>query len=160
MRKQTFVGKVSRDDIYEMEIWECEDLNLFMVSTMKDFRTANSSKTPLPNGTEKFVVYGYKHGGLVLSLTPFSCKWDSGIAGYIVAENEEAANRLLKSYNQYLGGTFWIWEVTDEEGNSIDSCGGFWSEEEAKEDCEAVILRLTKDYNSINPPCDHWSLYR
>ena len=160
MRKVSFSGKVSRYDDYEMDIWEYEDKNLFMVSTMRDFKTSKTANDLIPEGTEKFIVYGYKHGGLVLSLTPFSCRWDSGIAGYIVAENEKEANRLLACYNQYLGGTFWGWEIEDEEGKNVDSCGGYWSEEEAKKDCNETILTLTKDYNSINPPDDHRALYR
>ena len=36
-----------------------------------------------------FDLYMYEHGNIALSLSPFSCHWDSGVVGYIVASKDD-----------------------------------------------------------------------
>lgn len=52
--------------------------------------TIENSKLTLKN-TLVAPVYGYKHGGVVLSLSPFADEFDSGIAGFISANSDDIA---------------------------------------------------------------------
>lgn len=91
-------------------------------------------------------VYGYSHGGLAISLEPFSCRWDSGVLGFavITAENvtecmggkyatrknvEKAIHQIkdeIKVLDQYVNGDVWGFTIKDKEGDIVDSCGGFF----------------------------------
>lgn len=78
-------------------------------------------------------VYMYDHSGIILSLSPFSCSWDSGIAGYIYIDQKrkqeygfttkeewfEVAKREIEIYNQYLEGSVYDYIVWDVENNEI-----------------------------------------
>lgn len=98
-------------------------------------------------------VYVYNHSGMVFSLNPFSCPWDSGLTGYIYVDKEKfckdfqieefnpiKALQIAKSevelLNQYVSGDIWgykEWTRKDadiwtqwEEG---DSCWGFFGKD-------------------------------
>jgi len=97
-------------------------------------------------------VYAYIHSGVVLNTTGFSCPWDSGQSGIIAVSKdtirkEFGTKRITKkildmvtshlkgeieTYSQYLGGEVYGYEVRDESGEIVDSCYGFYSEEDAK----------------------------
>lgn len=106
-----------------------------------------------------YPVYGYSHGGLMLSLTPFSCPWDSGVAGYVAVKRpsrggEWRTQKLFKAYlaafietyNSYLSGDCWGYKVietgTDEE---VDACWGFIGDH-----TESGLYEQAKD------ACDHY----
>ena len=42
-------------------------------------------------------VYLYNHSGITISTTPFSCRWDSGLAGFAYVSKEDIA----KEYGEY-----------------------------------------------------------
>ena len=88
-------------------------------------------------------VYGYDHGGIVYSTTPFSCPWDSGLAGVIFVSRAKARDwfgvkRLntqrvidaLKAevdvYSEYVNGEVYGYKVIGPDGEEIDSCWGFY----------------------------------
>ena len=91
-------------------------------------------------------LYLYDHSGITISTSPFSCPWDSGQVGFILMskkaakENwnwkcitknrkEQIENYLLaqvKTYNQYLRGDVYGFQVKDKEGKDLDSCWGFY----------------------------------
>lgn len=99
-----------------------------------------------------FPLYLYDHSGLTISTAPFSCPWDSGQVGFIYADKEairknwgikavskkhleQTASILqseVKTYDQYLTGDVYGYVITDEEGEVVDSCWGFYGEDEAK----------------------------
>ena len=65
-----------------------------------------------------FPVEAYIHSGVDLSLFSGTkkCRWDSSVTGYILASKEEfknletatnAAEELIKTWNQYLSGDVW-----------------------------------------------------
>jgi hypothetical protein len=81
-----------------------------------------------------YPLYGYDHGGFVLSTSPFSCSFDSGQVGYIIVSRasmnslgykratakvkDELMNIVeneLDVYNAYLRGD--VYDVTDENGD-------------------------------------------
>lgn len=93
-------------------------------------------------------VYAYIHSGVYLNTNntdyPFNCKWDTSFAGIIYAENEAIAEEYgdlssesrgktiacfeteLKTYQQFISGDVYGFSTLDAEGDTIDSCGGFF----------------------------------
>lgn len=98
----------------------------------------------VPKGSVILPLYLYDHSGITMSTGPFSCPWDSGQVGWIVAtpaairksfmvkritkkirEKVEAALRAeVATYDLYLTGQCWGYVITDNEGED-DSCWGF-----------------------------------
>jgi hypothetical protein len=86
-------------------------------------------------------VYLYDHGGLALSSTPFSCKWDSGWLGIVLWTrteceayhapgshagrdvNKEVMESYLKELAQYVEGDVWDIIIENANGDILD-CGG------------------------------------
>lgn len=98
-------------------------------------------------------VYMYDHSGISINTTGFSCRWDSGQLGWIWAkynpdeyDSRESLQKVLQSeieeYDLYLRGEVYGYEITDEDGEFVDSCWGFIGEcdgyvlEEAREQCD------------------------
>lgn len=94
-------------------------------------------------------VYIYDHSGISLSTSPFGCRWDSGKVGYIYVERSKAREEFgwkritkareeqvvkylqgeIKTQNQYVSGDVYWFTIEDEEGNTVDSCGGFYGDD-------------------------------
>lgn len=91
----------------------------------------------------------YDHSGLTMSVgsgaSPFdSGGWDSGQVGWIFithdeilrewTSDQEKAEACLRAevetYDQYLTGQVYGYVVEDDDGNHLDSCYGFFGEEE------------------------------
>ena len=85
----------------------------------------------------------YDHSGISFYHGQPTNYWDSGYIGvhYITKESwkkihgdsefsEEEGVRILKSeletYQQYINGEVYLYDVIDLDGNSIDSCGGYY----------------------------------
>lgn len=91
-------------------------------------------------------LYLYDHSGITMNTTGFSCGWDSGKVGYIFVSKEavrkeyscknvtksiqEKVLNCLRSevslYDDYLTGNIYCYDVKDKDGESIDSCCGFY----------------------------------
>jgi hypothetical protein len=89
-------------------------------------------------------VYMIDHGGLALSLSPFSCPWDSGQIGFIyvtkqsvreaygrkyatkklIAKAIESAKAELKIYDDYVRGYCYGFTITGHGDAVMDSCWG------------------------------------
>jgi len=94
-------------------------------------------------------LYLYDHSGITMATTPFGCRWDSGKVGYIYLSKEKARKEYgyklitkarrekllsylqaeVKEFDQYLRGEVFRFKVEDEEGEKIDSCGGFFGQD-------------------------------
>lgn len=88
-------------------------------------------------------VYMYDHSGLVLSTSPFACRWDSGQVGFMWISGPDPARLVdvveaeIEELNQYLRGDVWCWQV-DEDGDSCCGCYGMdYAINEAKESIDA-----------------------
>jgi len=113
-------------------------------------------------------VYGYDHGGIGLSLDgsryPFNCPWDSfqGVAVVSKAKVREAfcVKRVtakaidlalmelhgeIETYSLYLAGGARCYQITDETGEIVDGCCGFYSNEDAKHEAEIATKALSQD---------------
>ncbi|MFP8488787.1 hypothetical protein ACKGJO_06765 [Gracilimonas sp. Q87] len=89
-------------------------------------------------------LYLYDHSGITMSTSSFSCRWDSGMVGFIWVSREDARknyhwNRISKqreervydhlraeveTYDEYLRGNVHSF-VVEYEDEIIDSCAGF-----------------------------------
>lgn len=97
-------------------------------------------------------VYMYDHSGITISTTPFSCPWDSAQLGFIYVTKaslrqeykvsrmnkkviENATNCLLaeiETYDQYLTGDVWGYQLYKADGEEGDSCWGFFGDDVKK----------------------------
>jgi len=110
------------------------------------------------NNALLYPLYMYDHSGIALSLSPFSCRWDSGQLGYIMVKREailerysvkritkeikdkvlEAVQSEVATYNQYLSGDVYGY-VVEKEGEQIDSCWGFYGMEHVTEEGKEIV---------------------
>lgn len=88
-------------------------------------------------------LYLYDHGGITISHGSFNDRWDSGQVGwhYVTKEAverewggdiEKARKYLegeLETYDHYLRGNVWGYEIETREGEYIDSCWGFYGDD-------------------------------
>lgn len=105
-------------------------------------------------------VYLCDHSGLLISTTPFACRWDSGQIGWIFttpekikeigAQPDKALQYLedeIKIFNQFLTGEVYGYLVEKietcnlghEHPEELGRCTGYYSIEEAKEEAEQYI---------------------
>lgn len=100
-------------------------------------------------------LYLYDHSGITVSLSPFSCPWDSGQVGFVVIRREKMLkefsakifskslkNKALKiaqgeaqTYDQFLRGEVYGYKI-DEDG---DSCWGFYGQEVCMDEAKSVV---------------------
>jgi hypothetical protein len=120
------------------------------------------------NEGEVFILnlYLYDHSGITISTSPFDCNWDSGQIGFIFVSKykmkkegidetkvEEYLKREVETYDQYLTGEVYCYEVyeieTCDKGHEhktlVESCGGYFGEEECKSEGQSVIRHLEKE---------------
>jgi hypothetical protein len=91
-------------------------------------------------------LYLYDHSGITMNTTGFDCPWDSGQVGFIYVPRQDIMKEydkkyLTKSlrarvearlkaevevYDQYLRGDVYGFILEDENGETIDSCWGFY----------------------------------
>jgi len=97
----------------------------------------------------KFValpLYLYDHSGITIQTTPFSCRWDSGQVGYIYVSKDKVREEFgwnlitnkrreriedylrgeIKTFDQYIRGDVYYFNVEGNDGDTHDSCGGFF----------------------------------
>jgi len=103
-------------------------------------------------------MYMYDHSGITISTSPFSCPWDSGQIGFIAISKEKARKEYgwklitkarkekltkylegeVETYDQYLRGDVYGYEVLDENGEQEDSCWGYYGLDSAIEEAKAM----------------------
>jgi hypothetical protein len=97
-------------------------------------------------GTVILPLYLYDHSGISMSVGSFGCKWDSGQVGFIMVNKstilKEFGGKIVtkklrkkvegilkgevETYTDYLEGNVYGFQIVDEEGDSVDSCFGFY----------------------------------
>jgi hypothetical protein len=114
-------------------------------------------------------LYLYDHGGISMATSntswPFNCRWDSGMVGFIYADRKmilemfgkekltkgmkggalSNLEKEVETYNQYLQGDVYGYIIKDEQGDCVDSCWGFYGEEDAKEQGASALKYLTEN---------------
>lgn len=112
-------------------------------------------------------IYAYIHSGISLSTSdesyPFNDRWDSGLFGLIVGDKKKFDECFgdIKNYlrdqvellNKYYNNDFYRFEVEDDEGDTMDCCGGYCSEEDALSDAKESVDEWYEDNkNTIGNP--------
>ena len=102
-------------------------------------------------------LYLYDHSGLTMNTTGFSCSWDSGCVGAIFVSKETIRKEYgwrnitqkrkeqiigylkgeVETYDQFLTGDVYGYEIVDTDGNLEDSCWGFFGKESAIAEAKA-----------------------
>lgn len=94
-------------------------------------------------------LYLYDHSGITMRTTPFSCPWDSGQVGYIyitrdkqrecgITDPEAALRQEVETYDQFLRGDVYGFNVCDSEGRVIDSSWGYFGLDHCREQATEV----------------------
>lgn len=156
------------------KLYSLGDDNPFDSSRYNSWEEFSRAIKALYNPVVMYPVYMYDHSGLALSLTPFSCPWDSGQVGFVFVSRtaleqespvpirnrgplpkraKDWADATLKSefqdYAAYVAGESCGFEITDEEGEIVDSCYGFYSEREAMENATETLQTLRSEDTNI-----------
>lgn len=97
-------------------------------------------------------LYMYDHSGITIATKPFSCRWDSGRIGFIYTtakrlsevgvnikndEDFETYKQRIKEYleaevktfDDYVTGNVYGFEIKDTEGAYVDGCSGFYGDD-------------------------------
>jgi len=96
-------------------------------------------------------LYLLDHSGLWIDTKPFACDpqgWDSGVVGFVFVSRDDLLKELkgkriskkrieyaakvmrqeVETYNQYLTGEVYGFIIQDQDGNTLDSCWGFYGD--------------------------------
>lgn len=118
----------------------------------------------VPDTALTLPLYLYDHSGITMRTSPFSCPWDSGQVGFIYAPKgfegmtDEMILKCLetevKTYDQYLTGDVWGYQIDAPEEDCIESCWGFYGEDvciqEAKDAANGCLkTRRTARYERL-----------
>lgn len=126
---------------------ENDDPELFLAATHRQFSVKPRFKGEFGETHWEFPLYAYIHGGVTLSLNPYSCPFDSGRVGSVFVGKKEwpdesaakkAADSLVAEWNTLLSGDVWGFEVV-EDGVVVDSCWGYYGENAAREEAESAV---------------------
>ena len=111
-------------------------------------------------------LYLYDHSGITISTSPFGCTFDSGQIGFIFVSKykvikegidetkvEEYLKGEVKTYDQYLTGDVYSYSIYEIETcslghthkNVVESCGGFYGEEECKNEGMNILSIYEKE---------------
>lgn len=120
-----------------------------------DFNSWDELKAKIIEKENPLVIkplYMYDHSGITIATESFGCQWDSGQIGWVYITKktidacgthikndetfaqykkrlEEYLENEVKTYDQYLRGEVYLFQLTDENDEEIDSCGGFYGDE-------------------------------
>lgn len=93
-------------------------------------------------------LYLYDHSGISISTGAFSCRWDSRQIGFIFVSKEKALEEFggkivtaklkeklekildgeVETYDQYVRGDVYGFQIVDEDDDVVDSCYGFYGD--------------------------------
>ena len=110
-------------------------------------------------------VYKYEHSGVIYSTTPFSCRWDSGLAGFIFATKKDIRENLgikrvtkeliektekqlvseIKTFSQYVEGDIVGFQL-EVDGEETDSCYGFYGSDVAT---NGILEHLDEEWAEV-----------
>lgn len=113
-------------------------------------------------------LFLYDHSGITISTQPFSCRWDSGQVGWVFIDEKqlnlmcgkdferdeiklsEMIDADVETYDKYITGEVYRYSIYEietcslghEHKNYVEGCGGYYSEEEAESEANAVLRSL------------------
>lgn len=98
-------------------------------------------------------LYLIDHSGLAMNTTGFGCPWDSGQVGFIYATRKDIRENFMKTkctkklieqtekilkcevkiQSAYINGDVSRYNISNQVGEDIDGCGGWYDDDEAME---------------------------
>ena len=116
----------------------------------------------LAKGATILPLYLYDHSGITMRTGPFSCPWDSGQVGWIYITHEQAKKEFgwkkltkkrlklvekylkgeVETYDDFLTGNVYFFNIEDKDGEHLDSCGGFYGYEYCLQEAKGVAERM------------------
>lgn len=133
------------DDLWHGVSFISNHNNYKSMGEMSHIRVESLLDGDIPEGYEAVKVYAYIHGSIALSVKPFSCPWDSGLMGYLLFKTGEFGNNniglegFVKSWNAIINGEVYYFTIQDENGEVLDSCGGFDDYDYMKKEIDSII---------------------
>lgn len=109
-------------------------------------------------------LYLYDHSGITMSTSSFNDRWDSGQVGWIFVSKDKVRKESLdetkieqylidevKTYDQYLTGDVYGYRISKvtpcelghEHEEELDSCWGFYGEEECISEAKGIVEYYT-----------------
>ncbi|MFX1709011.1 hypothetical protein PV783_33905 [Chitinophaga sp. CC14] len=150
--------KISQEDDAENPLREFDMLGTFScfhrrydLSSKEAITDIDELKSYIKSGKAVFLpLYLYDHSGITISTSPFSCPWDSGQVGFIHVDKakvreEYSCKRISKkilqrvyevlkgevaTFDDYITGNVYSYTIENNEGEVIDSCGGYFGNPE------------------------------
>jgi len=93
-------------------------------------------------------IYIYDHSGITISTGAFSCPWDSGQCGYIVAKKgaeemtdegiDKCLEQEIKTFDEYLRGDVYGYQIMV-DGDETDSCWGYFGYDYCIEEATSAL---------------------
>jgi len=118
-----------------------------------------------PESVLALPLYIYEHSGITMNTGGFHCPWDSGQVGWIYITNDkvkseghentpvekiyEYLSNEVKTYDKFLTGDIHGYTIEDANGEYIDSCWGFFSEEDALSEAKSYVDYEVKEKEEI-----------
>ena len=135
----------------------------------RDFDGWDDMRAHLIKAYEAAVIlplYLFDHSGITMATSPFGCRWDSGQVGFIYMDREtllkEApghpkiltpkakawATHTLQSevqiYDHFLTGDVYGYVIDDEQGETVETCWGFFGHDDCQKEGETVLASLQR----------------
>ena len=151
------------DNLGTMVCWH-RNYNLGDVNGQKEYDSPAEFLKTLPKGSVILPLWLYDHSGISISTGSFvgraqHADWDSGQVGFIYATPEtihteysckrisaktrakvaEVLKAEVKTYDQYLRGDVYWYQIEDEDGEVVDSCCGFFGYEYAEQEANSAL---------------------
>lgn len=145
-------------DKYDGDYWECDGpheknktIDEAVDQTPLEYLTPDDVAELLEDELVMLPVSIYDHSGVSIWLGSPTCMWDSGQVGFMYLTKEDALKQLrncteenwreratqcmeaeMSVYDNYISGNVYGFVIEDEEGNEIDSCWGYYGDDDAK----------------------------
>lgn len=104
-------------------------------------------------------LYLYDHSGITMKTSSFNDRWDSGQVGFIFVSKEKVRKEYsvkrvskklaekvaqvlegeVETYDKYLTGEVYGYEVLDEDDEVVDSCWGYYDEDDCMNEGVACV---------------------
>lgn len=104
-------------------------------------------------------VYMLDHSGMTVSTHPFNDPWDSGVCGICKVPSygdkewaEKEYKAFVKYFDVYLQGNIYGFQILNEVGEVVDSCGGFYGER--KDIIESMMGYIDDSYGITQEDID------
>jgi hypothetical protein len=147
---------------------ENDDMGLFLVAKHRQFSVAAPFEKSIPQYANEvvdkyskthwvFPLEAYIHSGIVLALSGEGNfpdrQWDVSQIGFVFAAKKEwrmnktakkAVEAFIEEWNLYLSGEVYGYIIEDDDGNTVDSCWGFYGREVAEEEAKSAMEGLVE----------------